>query len=207
MSFKKTKYKIIKEAIPKELAKFIYTYLKKKRKVARFLSDRKFVVHGGEWGGWTDPQVLNTYSVYADTVMETLLEVLKVKMEKETGYKLNETYSYARIYKKGDVLHRHTDRNACEVSATLHLGGDPWPLYLDPTGKRGQAGIPVDLATGEMLLYSGCNLEHWREEFRGKDCAQVFLHYNDAKKKDAKETKFDRRPFVGVPAYFRQRKI
>ena len=207
MSFKKTKYKIIKEAIPKELAKFIYTYLKKKRQVARFLIDRKFVVHGGEWGGWTDPQVLNSYSVYADTVMETLLEVLKVKMEKETGYKLNETYSYARIYKKGDVLHRHTDRNACEVSATLHLGGDPRPLYLDPTGKRGQAGIPVDLARGEMLLYSGCNLEHWREEFRGKDCAQVFLHYNDAKKKDAKETKFDRRPFVGVPAYFRQRKI
>ena len=207
MSFKKTKYKIIKEAIPKELAKFIYTYLKKKRKVARFLIDRKFVVHGGEWGGWTDPQVLNSYSVYADTVMETLLEALRKKMEKETGYKLNETYSYARIYKKGDVLHRHTDRNACEVSATLHLGGDPWPLYLDPTGKRGQAGIPVDLATGEMLLYSGCNLEDWREEFRGKDCEQVFLHYNDAKKKNAKENKFDRRPFVGVPAYFRQRKI
>ena len=208
MSFKRNKYKIVREAISKELSSFVYSYFLKKRQVGHFLLNQKYISPFTEsWGVWTDPQAPNSYSVYADTVMETLLEVLKVKMEKETGYKLNETYSYARIYKKGDVLHRHTDRNACEVSATLHLGGDPWPRYLDPTGKRGQAGIPVDLATGEMLLYSGCNLEHWREEFRGKDCAQVFLHYNDAKKKDAKETKFDRRPFVGVPAYFRQRKI
>ena len=97
--------------------------------------------------------------------METLLEALRAKMEKETGYKLNETYSYARIYKTGDVLHRHKDRYSCEVSTTLNLGGDPWPIYLDPTGKKGQAGIKVELEAGDMLLYSGCDLEHWREEF------------------------------------------
>ena len=67
-------------------------------------------------------QVPNTYSHYSDTAMETLLESLRAKMEKETGYKLNETYSYARIYKTGDVLHRHKDRYSCEVSTTLHLG-------------------------------------------------------------------------------------
>ena len=38
-------------------------------------------------------------------------------------------------------------------------------------------------------------LEHWREEFKGKDCGQVFLHYNDAKKKTAKPNRFDGRPF------------
>ena len=26
-----------------------------------------------------------------------------------------------------------------------------------------------------MLVYSGCELEHWRNKFKGKDCAQVFL--------------------------------
>ena len=56
-------------------------------------------------------------------------------MEKHTGLKLSETYSYARIYKKGDVLHRHKDRYSCEIS-TLNLGGDDWPIYLDPTGKK-----------------------------------------------------------------------
>ena len=135
--------------------------------------------------------------------METLLESLRVKMEKETGYKLNETYSYARIYKNGDVLHRHKDRYSCEVSTTLHLGGDPWPIYLDPTGKKGQAGIKVELEQGDMLIYSGCDLEHWREEFKGKDCCQVFLHYNDAKKKTAKANKFDGRPFLGLPDWYK----
>jgi len=204
MPFKKDKYKILRGAVSKELASFIYSYFLKKRQVARFLFDQKYISPFTEyWGIWNDEQIPNTYSHYSDVVMETLLEGLRAKMEKETGYKLNETYSYARIYKTGDVLHRHKDRYSCEVSTTLHLGGDPWPLYLDPTGKTGQAGIKIELAPGDMLLYSGCDIEHWREAFPGKDCGQVFLHYNDSKKKTAKTNKFDGRPFPGLPAWFK----
>ena len=204
MSFKKNKYKILKGAISKELASFVYSYFLKKRQVARFLFDHKYISPFTEyWGVWNDKQAPNTYAHYSDTAMETLLEALKEKMEKETGYKLNETYSYARIYKTGDVLHRHKDRYSCEVSTTLNLGGDPWPLYLDPTGKTGQAGIKIDLEPGDMLIYSGCEIEHWREAFPGKDCGQVFLHYNDAEKKNAKENKFDKRPFLGLPGWFK----
>ena len=202
--FKKDKYKVLRGAISKELASFVYSYFLKKRQVARFLFDQKYISPFTDyWGIWNDDQVPNSYSHYSDTLMETLLEALRAKMEKETGYKLNETYSYARIYKTGDVLHRHKDRYSCEVSTTLHLGGDQWPIYLDPTGKKGQAGIKVELESGDMLIYSGCDLEHWREEFKGKDCGQVFLHYNDAKKKTAKENKFDGRPFLGLPAWFK----
>ena len=202
--FKKDKYKILRGAISKELASFVYSYFLKKRQVARFLFDQKYISPFTDyWGVWNDQQVPNTYSNYSDVVMETLLEVLRAKMEKETGYKLNETYSYARIYKTGDILHRHKDRYSCEVSTTLNLGVDPWTLYLDPTGKKGQAGIKVDLEPGDMLIYSGCEIEHWREAFPGKDCGQVFLHYNDSKKKTAKTNKFDGRPFLGLPAWFK----
>ena len=31
----------------------------------------------------------------------------------------------------------------------------------------GMAGIKVDLKPGDMLLYSGCELEHWRDPFPG----------------------------------------
>ena len=204
MSFKKNKYTVLRGAISKELASFVYSYFLKKRQVASFLFDQKYVSPFTEyWGVWNDHQAPNTYSHYSDVAMETLLESLRVKMEKETGYKLNETYSYARIYKTGDVLARHKDRYSCEVSTTLNLGGDPWPIYLDPTGKKGQAGIKVELEPGDMLIYSGCDLEHWREEFTGKNCGQVFLHYNDAKKKTAKTNKFDGRPFLGLPAWFK----
>ena len=206
--FKKTKYKILKQAITPELAKFCYTYFLNKRKVARFFFDTKWVSpFATEWGVWNDPQAPNTYSHYGDIVMETLLQGLKGKMEKETGYKLQEAYAYARIYKTGDVLHRHTDRYSCEVSTTLNLGGEPWPIYLEPSGKKGMAGIKVNLKPGDMLIYSGCDLEHWREAFPGKDCGQVFLHYNDRIKKKAKENIYDTRPFLGLPAWFKNFKL
>ena len=139
--------------------------------------------------------------------METLLQQVKPVMEKHTGIKLSPTYSYARIYKQGDVLARHKDRYSCEISTTLNLGGDPWSIYLDPTGKTGQAGIKVDLNPGDMLIYSGCDLEHWREEFKGKDCGQVFLHYNKASSKTAKENYLDKRPLLGTPAWFKGVKL
>ena len=204
MSFKKNKYKVLKKAISPELSDFIYTYFLNKRTAARFLFDQKYLSpFATEFGIWTDAQVPNTYSHYSDVAMETLLGMLNKKMDKETGLKLIPTYSYARIYKNGDVLARHKDRYSCEVSTTLNLGGDPWPIYLDPTGKEGQAGVKVDLKPGDMLIYSGCDLEHWREEFTGKDCAQVFLHYNKAGSKNAKENAFDKRPFIGLPAWYK----
>ena len=195
MSFKKNKYSVLKKVISKELADFCFNYFLNKRKVARFLFDQKYISPFTEyWGVWNDEQVPNTYSHYADLVMETLLQRVKPVMEKDTGLKLSETYSYARIYKKGDVLARHKDRFSCEISTTLNL---------DPTGKVGQAGIKIDLEPGDMLIYSGCDLEHWREEFKGKDCAQVFLHYNKAGSKKAKENAFDQRPFLGLPAWYK----
>ena len=202
------KYKIIKKAITRDLAEFCFNYFNLKRQVVNYLLTTDFMPQDTSlFGTYTDEQVPNTYSHYSDIAMETLLQEVKPVMEKETKLKLSETYSYARIYKKGDVLARHKDRYSCEISTTLNLGGDPWPIYLDPTGKTGQAGIKVDLEPGDMLVYSGCDLEHWREEFKGKDCGQVFLHYNKAKSKTAKENQFDKRPFVGLPSWYKGFKI
>ena len=204
MSFKKNKYTVLKSTISPELAKFVYQYFLNKRKVARVLLDERFISpFNTEYGVWNDEQVPNTYSNYSDIAMETLLEQVKPVMEKHTGIKLSPTYSYARIYKKGDVLPRHKDRYSCEISTTLNLGGDKWPIYLDPTGKKGQAGIKVNLNPGDMLIYSGCELEHWREEFKGKDCGQVFLHYN-IESETSKENIYDERPFLGLPSRFKR---
>ena len=204
MSFKKNKYVVMKKVISREIADFAFAYFLNKRKVARFLFDQKYISPFTDyWGIWNDAQVPNTYSHYADLVMETLLQKVQPLMEKYTGLKLSPTYSYARIYKKGDVLARHKDRFSCEISTTLNLGGEEWPIYLEPSGREGQAGIKVDLEPGDMLIYSGCDLEHWREEFRGENCAQVFLHYNKKGSKTAKENEFDKRPFIGLPGWYK----
>jgi len=208
MSFKKNKYIVIRQVISKELTNFIYDYFSLKRKVAQALYETRFISPFTDYfGRWNDDQVPNTYSHYGDIAMETLLQNLKPVMEKETKLKLSPTYSYARIYKNGDVLARHKDRFSCEISTTLNLGGDSWPIYLDPTSKFGQAGIKIELKPGDMLVYSGCELEHWREEFKGQNCGQVFLHYNKKGSKMAKENEFDKRPFIGLPSFYKGFKL
>ena len=65
-------------------------------------------------------------------------------------------------------------------------------------------GVKVDLKPGDMLVYSGCELEHWRNKFKGKECVQVFLHYNNRKTPGAKDNMFDKRPHLGLPSWFKR---
>ena len=154
----------------------------------------------------------NTYSIYGDPAFDTLLMKVLPVMKKETGLEVVPTYSYARIYKKGDILKRHKDRPSCEISTTLNLGGEPWPIFLDPTGSdnvideyknihkpNAPKGIKVDLEIGDMLIYEGCKLEHWREPFEGDNCGQVFLHYNNVNGQFKNENIFDGRLKLGIP--------
>ena len=200
----KNNYKVIRQAISKELANFVYSYFLMKRKVARKLCDDRYISQFNyDYGRWNDQQIPETYSHYSDVVMETLLQKLKPLMEKETDLKLNETYSYARIYKKDDILNRHKDRYSCEISTTMNLGGDLWPIFIEPSGEKGKEGEKVILEPGDMLLYKGEKLEHWREKFEGENCAQVFLHYNDALGENAEQNKYDGRSQLGLSSWFK----
>jgi len=208
MSFKKDKYQVIKGAISKELADFCYQYFLNKRAVARHMFDDKHISPFTTYFGvWNDEMIPETYSHYGDIVMDTLLQRVKPVMEKETDMKLTETYSYARIYKKGDELFRHKDRSSCEISTTMHLGGDEWSIFLEPSGEEGKDGVEIKLESGDMLIYKACDLEHWREPFKGKDCGQVFLHYNDSSSAEAKFNKFDGRPMIGLPGYYSSNRV
>ena len=86
----------------------------------------------------------------------------------------------------------------------MNLGGDDWDIYLEPSGKEGMKGVKVKLNPGDMLVYRGCELEHWRNKFKGKECIQVFLHYNDKKTPGSHANLFDRRPHLGLPSWFKQ---
>ena len=206
------KYQIIKKAISYELANFIFNYFMLKRDEVSFMYKNNIHSQSGLLGTWTDEQVPNTYSNYADFAMETLMMKVLPVMQKETELQLIPTYSYARIYKNGDILKRHKDRPSCEISTTLNLGGDPWPIFIDGTGAdsiiderrnihkpNAPKGTEVLLDVGDMLVYSGCDLEHWREPFEGNICGQVFLHYNHVNGPFAEKNKFDGRPMLGVP--------
>ena len=186
------KYQVIKGAISYELANFVFNYFLLKQDAVDFMYKNNITYDNGMLGTWTDEQIPNTYSHYADFAMETLLVKMLPVMAKETGLNLVPTYSYARIYKHGDELKKHKDRPSCEISTTINLGGDPWSIFIE--------GTKVLLEVGDMLVYSGCDLEHWREPFDGNICGQVFLHYNHVNGPFADKNRFDGRAKLGLPS-------
>ena len=213
MSFKTKKYQVIRQVLSKELANFIFNYMMLQRDAVDFMmKHNKLNAFNPFIGNREDKQVLGAYSKYADWAMEALLIYMIPIMKAKTGLELIPTYSYTRLYEKGHILKRHKDRPSCEVSTTLHLGGDEWPIFLDPSGQDfvvdehknihkpgAPKGVRVDLKVGDMLIYSGCELEHWREPFEGTICSQVFLHYNHANGPYAKTNLYDKRPMLGIP--------
>ena len=184
---KKFKYKVVREVLAPDMALFLSNYLRLKREV--FLTIRQDLPNG-YLGLYPDSQCPNAFATYGDIAMETLLVMVKPVLEKYLKMSLIPTYAYARVYEKGSDLKKHKDRKSCDFSTTMNLGGDLWPIYID--NKK------VNLKPGDMLIYRGCDLTHWRDEFKGNFCSQVFLHYNDSKDK---YNLFDGRKHLGLPHY------
>jgi len=145
--FNKNKYQICRNIISKELANFLFNYLRMKKQT--FYSLKRLNINNKLLGFDGDEQAPGSYSCYSDIAMETLLAATNETLEKKTKLKLSPTYTYTRLYKNGDILKKHKDRFSCEISGTLNLGGDMWPIYLENTkGKE----IKVELNANKTTL-------------------------------------------------------
>lgn len=170
-------YVIVRRLIDPALAEFFWSYV-----------HTKFASQLLKLG---DKLVPDAPSEYGDPAFDGLLEHLRPQIERGTGLGLYPTYSYFRLYKRGDVLRRHRDRVACEISVTLNLGqtpSEPWPIHIESTEGPYRALLGV----GDALLYRGSDLYHWRDAYEGDRVVQGFLHYVNRSGPHAGE-KFDHR--------------
>ena len=132
------------------------------------------------------------FAKYGGLLTDTLMLVLKPIIERETNLKLIPTYSFFRLYRKGDSLPKHNDRPSCEISVSLCVGWEgekQWPLFLE--------GNPILLEVGDLAIYRGVETEHWRDPLEGEIQAQIFLHYNDRDGPYGETNLYDGRPFIG----------
>ena len=104
---------------------------------------------------------------------------IRFKLEKAIGRKLYNTYYYDRFYYPGQELTRHADRDACEISVSVHVstnleGKDAdWPFWIktpDTYTDKTKATVLVPgenrslvLKPGDGLVYKGCERPHWRD--------------------------------------------
>lgn len=188
-NFLEKKYCVVKNAISSELVNFItqYALFDELRNFSPEYRDRKEAA-----------QVSDAHSKYADPAVETLLISMQDIIERSTNLKLYPTYSYYRVYRPGDELKIHKDRPACEISATICINYNyddntfTWPIFID--------GDEINLSPGDMAIYKGCELSHWREEFFHSEDVwhiQAFLHFVDADGIYSSE-KFDNRESAGL---------
>jgi hypothetical protein len=180
--FKKRGYCIIKNAVSPELRDFITQY-------ALFDEMQDFLPDEG--------QVIGAHSKYGDPAMESMLLNLHSLMEENTGLKLFPTYSFYRVYRNGDELVKHRDRPSCEISCTVCFNYSydnseyTWPIFVDKS--------KVELSPGDLVIYRGCDLDHWREPFNIDEDAwhvQGFFHYVNADGPYA-SYKYDGRDTIG----------
>jgi len=194
----KEEYKVVRNFIDAPLTNFLYEYFLLRKKVSNTFSEHpilsKYSAYVSNNEG--DAQVKNAYALYGDPAFDVLMCLALDVMRKETQKDLIPTYSYARIYNHGDELKPHVDREHCEYSTTINLYSDiDWPIYMNKT--------PIHLSSGDMCIYKGNEVVHYRLPFEGTVCAQVFLHYVSLSKDQDKE-KFiwEGRPHAGLPKIY-----
>ena len=78
------------------------------------------------------------------------------------------TYYFDRFYYKGQKLSRHLDRPSCEISASVQISTNregAWPIWFQLPDNTENS---VSMKDGDMVIYKGCEREHWREPLQSK---------------------------------------
>lgn len=178
--------------------------------IPNFINDtlRKFISHcvmlsiNAGYGDTKDPQAPFSTSFYSHVAAETLLGGCTQYVSSLVEEEVLPTYSYTRLYRPGDELVMHTDRESCEISVSLCLDipkdSDPMPLYFSKTTNKSEGKAAI-LNPGDACIYRGCDMWHWRDKFVEHPWyLQTFLHYV---RKNGPYSDFvlDRRESLGMP--------
>jgi len=128
-----------------------------------------------------DTQCPKSDSIYNSEIFAELHKKFTKELSRHTGKNLAPTYTYARIYRKGEVLEKHIDRESCEYSVTITLDFDSktvWPIFFENNSFKDE--VKLEPERGDIILYKGQEIPHWRPKFKGNWQTQVFLHYIDS---------------------------
>ncbi len=161
----------------------------------RLQSDLRYVRHGidpNDTNAFADghPVTASASGMNSPLITESLFTLLTPRIRQEVGFDITPTFSYCRIYWQGAEMTRHVDRPSCEISISLciTIDQDPWPIYFD--------GDELLLYPGDLVLYRGCEVPHWRLPYQGREQIQVFMHWVKTGG-DLDMYAFDNRPMLG----------
>jgi len=138
-------------------------------------------------------QVEGSLARYSHPHYKKIHSGVRKKLEKIIGRNLYDTYYYDRYYFVGQELKKHADRDACEISVSIHISTNlpddlkNWPfkiktpdIYKDLNEEEqfnykmksiiktsGEERSCI-LNPGDGVIYKGCERPHWRDPMPGK---------------------------------------
>jgi hypothetical protein len=145
---------------------------------------------------FNDRQINQSFSWYSPYCMEAMAQMLQPMIEGVVGRTLWPVYSYGRIYYSGAELVKHKDRPGSEYAATICLETDPvnWSIFFeDPQGIEHE----LFLNPGDLCVYKGSELLHWREPYQGQKQTQGFIFFVD-QFGPYQHLRYDTRPMLGL---------
>jgi hypothetical protein len=184
--FRRQRYLFLKGMLPAPLLEYLKVYY------AVLLADNYFS---------HDSQCPSSLSLGSDPGLDAVLEWIRPEVGRLVGFDLAPTYSYTRRYAKGELLARHLDRAACEISVTLSIQipkrAGPSIMYLKPPHAE---EAKVEMLEGDGCIYAGTEVEHWRNRFRVGGYIQLFLHFIARRGPHYPKLLFDGRERLGSTA-------
>jgi hypothetical protein len=191
-TFRKRRYLLVKEILPPPILEYLKVYY------AILVANNRF---------HSDSQCPLSLSLGGDPALDAVLEWIRPEVSRLVGFELAPTYSYTRQYARGEVLSRHTDRAACEISVTASVqipkGAGPSVVHLKPP-NAGETSVVM--YEGDGCVYAGTEVEHWRDRFRRGGYIQLFLHFIAKHGPHYPELMFDGRQCLGAGPGRRKRK-
>ena len=179
-SFDENGYLVVKNLWnPQEL----YHPVPKERGQINYFGNVNFFTHNP-----TERQVEGSLARYSHPQYKQIHTGIRLKLEEVIGRQLYNTYYYDRYYFSGQELKKHVDRDACEISVTVHIGTNLdkcWPVCIKtPKGEEKS----ICLSPGDGMVYKGCERPHWRDVMPSKKKGlfgkkeelyyhQIFFHY------------------------------
>ena len=187
--FAQKKYSVLRSILPA-------TQMKAMRHYYREYIKQGFMPFG-------DSQVNRRYYQHNEPLAKFFHKNLTELMSIIAGEEVKPSYVYAASYKEGAALKPHIDRDVCKFSFSFqvdylpeqqnHLS--PWALYLStkevsiddpasfewenfPPDAENEHAKAVYLASGDCLVYKGCELTHYRYALpEGHQSTSLFFHY------------------------------
>jgi hypothetical protein len=190
--FREKRYLFVKGLLPPPLLEYLKVYY------AVLLADNYFS---------HDSQCPSSLSLGRDPALDAVLEWIRPEVGRLVGFPLAPTYSYTRRYAKGELLARHRDRAACEISVTISIQipkrAGPSIMYLKPPHAE---EAKVEMLEGDGCIYAGTEVEHWRNRFRVGGYIQLFLHFIARRGPHYPKLLFDGRERLGTAVRRRSKK-